>query len=278
MTTDANNFNTMAVRAWDHPQLLNSEDVPVERHGQNFPMGITWLDIDRNANVRIKSYWDSPTNTSIKVHLDAWADTILYSAGSTWLEVAENDRDFQHGVFSTNDDHPWNHPQMQTSRFITFAKPFAEPPKIVLWLKELDIDKTHNWRVKTYADGITRTGFMLHIDTWGDTILYTGTATWIAHPANRTNIASGTYNTMDVRPWDQPRVNNEGHMSYGKTFEKNPLLLTALNWIDIGDDANLRIRALTSNPTRTGFTWNLDSWGDTTLFSAGASYLAVQDF
>ncbi|KAG8845810.1 hypothetical protein FRB96_002269 [Tulasnella sp. 330] len=268
----------MAVRAWDHPQLLNSEDVPIPVQDVGFPMGLTWLDIDRCANIRIKAYSDCLTTRSVKVHLDAWADTTLYSAGSTWLDVAKNDRDFQYGVFSTNDDHPWNQPKTETCRIITFEKPFAEPPKIVLWLKELDIDKSHNWRVKTYADNITKTGFTLHIDTWGDTILYTGTATWIAHPANRTNIASGTYNTMDVRPWNQPRVDNSGHASFGKTFQKNPLVLTALNWLDIGNTANLRIRALKSNITATGFTWNLDSWGDTTLFSAGASYLAVQDY
>ncbi|KAG8871490.1 hypothetical protein FRB97_008619 [Tulasnella sp. 331] len=223
MTTDANNFNTL--------QLLDSEDIPIPAHDLGFPTGLTWLDIDRSAHIRIKAYYDDHTASNVKAHLDAWGDTTPYSAGSTWLD-----------------------------------------------LKELGIDKNHNRRVKTYASNITKTGFTLHIDTGGDTTLYTGTATWLARPANRTNIASVTYNMTDVRAWDAPQVTNAGNPAFGKTFQKTPLVLTAFNWLDIDNNANLRIRALKSDITTSGFTWNLDSWGDTTLYSAGASYLAVQDY
>jgi len=278
MSNDPNTFNTMQIRAWDKPQLQNAKEIPIPPHALGFPQGLNWLDIDKSGNIRIKGFSDNVTDTTVKLHLDAWSDTTLYSAGSTWLEVAQNDRDFQHGTFATTDDHPWDKPQALTSRVIKFAKPYAEPPKVVVWLNALDMDKTHNWRVKAFADNITKTEFTLHLDTWGDTVLYLASATWIAHPANRTNIASGAYNITDVRPWEKPQVTNTGNASFGKTFQKAPLLLVAFNGFDIDHKANLRLRALKSNLTTTGFTWNLDAWGDTVLYSAGASYLAVQDF
>lgn len=243
-----------------------------------FPIGLNFLDIDRSANIRIKATTDTVTDTSVKVHLDAWADTTLYTAGCTWLDLCTNDRDFQCGTFSTGDDHAWNKPQLTTSRQITFAKPYAVTPKVIVWLNQLDMDKTHNWRVKTYVSDVSTTGFSLHIDTWGDTILYSGNATWIAHPANRTNIASGTYNTGDVRPWNQPQQVNGKAITFDKTFETAPRVFSALNYLDIANTANLRVKMSQTSITSKGMTWNLDCWGDTTLYSAGASYLAVQDF
>jgi len=278
MSTDPNTFNTMQVRAWNQPQLLNSTDVPVPAHDMGFPMGLNWLDIDKTHNIRIKSYSDDITPKSVRVHLDAWADTILYSAGSTWLDVCQNDRDFQYGTFATTDDHPWNQPQAQTSRNIKFNKAYAEPPKVVCWINALDMDMNNNWRCKVYASDIKADGFTLHIDTWGDTKLYLGGATWIAHPANRTNIASGTYNTMDIRPWDKPQLVNGGKVTFDKAFQRNPLVLVALNSIDIGNPANLRIRATMKNVSTKGMDWNIDAWADTVLYSAGATYLAIQDY
>ena len=36
---------------------------------------------------------DPSTPDTVEVHLDTWADTLLHSAGCTWLEVSGNDRD-----------------------------------------------------------------------------------------------------------------------------------------------------------------------------------------
>jgi len=272
------NFNTQEVRLWNNPQQLNAKDKPLPAHDLNFPLGLTWLDIDRNANIRIKGFTDNVQPSTVKVHLDSWGDTTLYSAGCTWMDIAANDRDFQSGSFSTMDDHPWDKPQTTTSRRIDFAKPYAAPPQVVVWLNELDMDKNHNWRVKAYSSDINNTGFTLHIDTWGDTILYSATTSWISHPSNRTNIASGSYNVMDVRPWNAPQLANGKTINFSKTFERTPKVYSALNTLDIDHGHNLRIKMAQTDITNKGMTWHIDSWADTTLYSAGASYIAVQDY
>jgi len=254
------------------------KDIAVPNHDFDYPIGLDYMDISNSANPRVKAVMDSPCGGTAKVHIDTWSNTKLNGAGAEWLEVSKHDRDFQCGVFSTRDDHAWNQPKVKTSRAISFAKPFAEPPQVVCWLKELDMDKNHNWRVKTYADNITKTGFTIHIETWGDSILYIGTTSWIAHPANRPNITSGSFNTMDVRAWNQPRDVTEGHVSYCKTFQKTPIVLAAYNHLDIDCNSNLRIKAFELGTKPNGFNWKIETWGGTTLYSAGLAYLSINEF
>ncbi|RDB18504.1 hypothetical protein Hypma_000219 [Hypsizygus marmoreus] len=278
MSTDpTNSFTTSQVRPWDKPQTENSIDIKLAPNPPSFPLGLTALDIDKSHGIRIKAFTDNVTPNSVRVHLDAWADTTLYMASCNWLEVFANDREFQHGSVSTMDDHPWNKPQVTTAIKVNFPKAFGAPPTVIVWLNELDLNEKHNWRVKATVSDVTSTGFIMHLDTWGDTIMYSATATWIAYPANRPNIMSGSYNIMDVRAWDQPRAVNQGNVQFNKALQTVPRVLSGLNMMDIGCSANLRIRLGMSNISKTGLTWNIDAWADTVLYSAGASYLAIQE-
>ncbi|KAG9029154.1 hypothetical protein FRB95_005612 [Tulasnella sp. JGI-2019a] len=251
--------------------------VPIRDHDVGLPIGLNYLDFDSRANLRVKAYADNPVASSAKIRIATWLDTVLYSSGCTWFEVGKNDRDFQYGVVSTK--------RLDRSREIyyeevTFKKAFAEPPKIVCWLNLIDIEHKFNCRIYTGAKNITKTGFTLHIATWSDTIVFAARTTWIAHPANRSNITSGFYDTREVRPLNEPpQARCERDISFDRTFQKTPLVLTALCALDIdGRASSIRIKNLNTNITPKGMTWHLDTWGDTILHSASAQYLAIQDY
>jgi len=275
--SEPNVFNTMEVRLWNQPRTLNFIEKSVPEHNIDFPIGLNSLDIDHKENIHIKAHTDSLTATSVKVHLDAWDKTILYSAGCTWLDISSNDRDFQWGKFNTMDDHPWNKPQAKTMRQITFAKPYAVAPKVVVWLNSVSMQDSHGFRVTTYVRDISTTGFTLHIDSWDDTVLYSAGATWIAH-AHRSNIASGSYSTLNLHPGSEPHQQNSSTIAFDKKFAKIPRVFAALNEFSINSNANLRIKMAQTDITKEGLTWHLDTWGDTTLYSASASYIAIQDY
>jgi hypothetical protein len=115
-----------------------------------------------------------------------------------------------------------------------------------------------------------------HVDTWGDTTIYSAGVTWIAYPANLPGVISGSFNTSDVRPWDQPRADTSGTVTFpGGGFAGPPIVALALNVMDIRGGTNLRIVASTSEITSSGLRWHLNTWGDTTLYSAAASYIAM---
>jgi len=268
-------FNTIDLHPPDQPQLTNEKVISVSTSPTVFPIGLTRLDIDKCADIRINAFVEPVPENSVKVHLDTSEDTVLYSAGCTWLEVYTNDRDFQFGTFSTIDDHPTDEPQALTSRMITFTKPFhGKPPIVVVWLNGLHISNSANWRCKAYATDIAPDSFVVHIDTWADTILYSGTVSWIAYPSNRPNIASSSFNTPEVGS----EAKNKGTTTFDPEFEYPPRVVAALNWLDIENSANLRLKLTITDVRKEGLTWCLDAWDDTTLHSAGASYIAILDF
>lgn len=273
-------FNTNQIRLWNNPQLKNSIEIPTPIHCASLPIGLNSLDVDRRANLRIQASIDCAapdTEYAAKpvVHLNAWDDTILYHAGCTWLDVCKHDRDFQFGTYTTG-SMSWN--SGKPSIEIKFDKPYTTAPKIVVWLKELDVANNANCRIGASASDITTTGFKLTIKTWADTTLYKATATWIAHPSNRPNIMSGSFNISDIRPWNQPQLKNSKKIKFDKKFECIPRVLVALNGLDVSNDANLRVNTVAKDITTEGMTLHIDSWADTTLYWAEASYLAIHDY
>ncbi|KAK3944177.1 hypothetical protein QBC46DRAFT_375581 [Diplogelasinospora grovesii] len=281
---DIASFNTMEIRPWDQPtkEAMKRQTYPAPYNTPpKFAVGLNWLDIDHATNIRVKAYADNITKTAADMHIDTWADTTLYSAGCTWMRIAADDPDFQTGQFSTQDDHPWQNPQMKTSRAIKFDRPFAAggaaaPPKVVIWLNVLDMQAGKNWRINATATDVTATGFTIHLDTWADTVLYVASAAWIAYPAGKPGVTSGTYNTQDVRPWDKPQLANSGRVNFpAGVFQGTPkAVLLAFNSMDIDQGKNLRLRLSADSVSKDGFNWHADSWYDTILYSAGASYIA----
>lgn len=234
------------------------------------------MDLDKDRTIRVKTYASDVQTDRFNIHINTWQDSVLYTAACTWLEVEATDPDFQFGEFNTLDDHHWTKPQTLTTRLINFPRRYPVPPKVVVWLTAFDMKHDKNWRVKTFATNITATSFTIHIDTWADTVLYSAVASWIAYPADKPNIFSGSFNTMDVRRWDSPQLQNSAYVQFGRNvFSKPPRTMLAINWIDISQEQNLRLEVKSSAVTVDGMCWHLNSWADTILYSAGGSYIAL---
>ncbi|KAF8526234.1 hypothetical protein BU17DRAFT_62219 [Hysterangium stoloniferum] len=271
-------FITTEIRAWDDLKQQTAKQVTFDTPYSAPPsvqIGLNTVDIDKSTNVRVKVTASNITNTGFTANGDTWSDTKLYTAGASWLEIAADKKGFERGQFSTLDDHPWNKPQTTTCRRICFDCPYPSPPKVVSYLKEFDMSNSSNWRCKTFVTDVDCNGFSLHIDTWSDSILYSATAGWVAYPSGQTNIASGSVNTMDVRPWNQPALENSGKVTFPDgTFSGIPAVFFVINSFDIGNTGNFRLKAYFDNVFNNELTWHLDSWSDTVLYSAGASYIA----
>ena len=274
---DAGLFSTMEVRPWDKPQLENSKTIYYREKYDSvpeIPVGITSLDIDRSANIRINALASEATTENFKASLNSWADTTLYSGSMTFLEKSSRFSYIQTGVYNTQETRPWNAPQPEQSKRINFKTPFKSPPKVIIWLQSLDMDKNKNWRIKVYPSDIDTDGFTVNANTWADSILYSAGVTWLAYPADQPGVASGSFNTQDVRPWNQPQNENSGTFDFPQAFLTPPKVIMALNTFDFDYGKNLRIRLSTSGVTTTGLTWHLQSWWDSIMYSSRASFFA----
>ena len=275
---DAGQFNTQEIRPWNQPAQRYATEKYFHTKYPSTPglaLGLNWLDIDGSRNIRINSLAEDVTDEKFTAVLDTWSDTILYSAGMTWLEVGPQFNFIQTGNFNTQDVRAWNNPQLQTSKRIEFSTQFQDsPPTLVCFLTSLDMSNDKNWRVRAYATDVNLTGFTIHVDSWSDSILYSAGVTWIAYPANIPGVASGRFSTSDIRPWNQPQQDNSSQVTFGKAFSHVPKVLMALDELDYDHGKNLRLRVSTSSVDPTGFQWHLQTWADSVMWSSGASYFA----
>jgi hypothetical protein len=278
-TASTGTANTLAVRSWEQPAQSNEMIIPFDVPSTSPPsilVGLNWLDVGNNANLRVKTDVEDVANDQMRLNIRSWADTVQYSAGCAWLRVPSDDPDLQFGHFRTDEGKEGStEPLLKASRKITFETRYDIPPAVVVWLNALDVGNETNCRVSVYATDVRRDGFALHVDTWADTKLYMAGATWMAYTSSRSDIASGTFNTNDIRSSDRPQPENSASVTFDASFEAPPRVFMALNNLDIDRSANARVRLSTEDVGPTGMSWHIDSWSDTKLYGAGASYIAM---
>jgi len=83
--------STQDIRPWNKPQLQQSKSVDFGNvefwKNPNVFVALNEFDIDCKATFRLKAYVDNVTQSGLTWHIDAWADTVLYSAGATIIAV-----------------------------------------------------------------------------------------------------------------------------------------------------------------------------------------------
>lgn len=239
------------------------------------PLGFNKLDIGNNDNINVNAYPNNIQKDHFDIHIDSGSNATLNGVGCTWLEIDRNDLDFQFGKFNTTEDHPVSKPQALTSCVITFPRAYSAPPRVIVWLSAVNMSREKVWRLYTYTSDITATGFKIHIDSWYDTILYSATASWLAHSEGKSNVSSGSFGTWDVRPWNPPLLHTSGYVNFDNAFAAPPQVMLVIKRIEIGNEHVLRLKVKASDISTAGMIWHLDGWSDTTVYSAEASYIAL---
>ena len=65
--------------------------------------------------------------------------------------------------------------------YISFARPFATAPKVIVSLNQIDCDPGYNLRIMAGTDTINVNGFELLATTWADTKIFSAGISWIAY-------------------------------------------------------------------------------------------------
>lgn len=249
----------------------NSEVVSVSQVATpQVAIGLMMLDISNGANnhgIRTKADVDNISSNQFTIHIDTWSDTTLYNAAVSWLALAADDPYFQIGVFDTQDVRSWDEPGNVVQR-VNFPRTFESPPKVAVGISEFDIGD--NWRLRVYATDIDAKGFTIHAITWGSSDLYSVRASWIAFPADKEGVWSGSFSSEDV-----PGIYH-GEDDFGITFSKTPSVFMALTEFDISHDYNLRVRLGTNSVTTSSLNWYISTWSDTMLYMVGGMYVALE--
>ncbi|KAK1526988.1 metalloprotease [Colletotrichum costaricense] len=254
-------------------------------------LGLTQLDETNNANIRVRLGAETITEEGFKLNMDTWSDSVMQNAGATWLEFSPDERQYQVGSYSTLEDRDLGVPAkrvrddatgMTLSQDITQidfprdAYAEGQPPRIITWLTGLDLGKDANWRIRCFARAVTHKGFELVIETWADTVCYSASASWVAHPADQEGVQSGKVSSSNVREWFPPVAKTKVKVNFAGNgaFEKTPKVSIGLSELDMDSAKKLRVKVFADKITPDGFIWHGETWDDSLLYTVGADWIA----
>lgn len=298
---DTGHFNTSEVRVKVNNQSSKATSriiaLPKGHYKQppNLAAGFSCLDISSEAPIRANLLADQITKDDFRISIETWGDSVLYEGGATWIEHKANAKDAIFGQYDTDEGHHDSQsgqmrnrsPRKQArsapehrqknSRPIFFPHAFQEPPEVICWLNRLDLASgaDFDYRIRAFADEITAESFLAHLNTWDSGRMQGAAMAWVAFPRGKKNVDCGTFSTTSVRKKSDPRPRTTGTVKFRQIFQKVPTVLSALSSIDAAGNADLRVKVTIGDVTREGFRWTLETWDDSTLYAASASWIAL---
>ena len=136
-------------------------DFDITQRSFNFPRsfidrprlahGLREIDVANNANIRVSSTFQNLTKSSADCSIITWGNTILWSAVADVFAIAPGDLEFLTGEHMRS---TWKNPNSPASVRIDFERPFPTPPKVVVFFNCIELERFHNWRLRTTATGI----------------------------------------------------------------------------------------------------------------------------
>lgn len=271
-------FSTPTILTTSKRLHQNPRNILVSKPDEHSPppkiaVGLSSLNVGAGSNVRIRTSADNIGIEDFFLHVDTWGDTKFDYAACNWLETPYGSC-FQIGSFNTMERRPWNalNPPAETEADVKFKDSFNVIPKIVVWLNWIDTNKAHDTSVKAYATDITVSGFKIHVDTWGDCIMSSGGASWIAYPPTSTIISSDVIKTTK-----DPKITGyekTGSIAFEKDqFKRQPNALIAVTSIDFAQGKDVHFDALVEEVKRTGMEWRINSSPQSSCRGIDATYI-----
>ncbi|OKP10830.1 hypothetical protein PENSUB_3650 [Penicillium subrubescens] len=282
--TDVGVFNTLEKRpSVEVGDEVDSNDIAFEPPYSLPPklaMGLTWVDMDHQTDLRITAESDQVTNESFRVSIRSGKDINLFTAGCSWLEVADTESDLLVGEYQLGDlsgSTPLSGDiKTRFRNDIRFPTSFDAIPQVLVWFQGLNLAKDKAWKLNTYASKVSRFGFTLCLDIGEHTALYGARMTWVAFPQDKPTIFGGSFGTPVVSPREQLPNTNTGYVNFPEgQINSTPQLLMAISGFDFAHTHNLRLRVSSSAVSTAGMSWHLDSWMDSVMYGASGVFLAI---
>ena len=158
-----------------------------------------------------------------------------------------------------------------TQRSLTFPHPFADRPRLIHGLREIDVKNDANIRVSSTLHNITRHSADCNIITWGDTTLWSAVADVIALTPADSDILIGEHMRSLWRNPNSPafvRINLE------RPFPTPPIVVVFFNCIELDRSRNWRLKTTATDIDTDGFTLHIDTWWDTIFYAARVGWIA----
>lgn len=138
----------------------------------------------------------------------------------------------------------------------------------------LDIDRAREVRVDSYVSDINENRFRVHIDTCAGVHLHGAACTWLEVGANDLDLQFGGFSTLDDHSRIRPQTLTSRQIDFPRRYSAPPKVVVWLTAFDISREKNWRVKTYATDITATSFRIHIDSWSDTVLYAAAATWVA----
>ena len=259
----------------DEPPQTNSRTLTLYPR-KEVAVGLHTIDADAGSNIRFRASATEIGENDFKISFNTWNDSKIHKGGASWLRVLADDPIFQVGYWTKDPCGAWANGNENTtnkktySDNIKFARPYDDPPNVIVWLSAFDSFKEQQWHIQAEATNITKEGFTINAHVWDDVRIWLFEVCWISHASNAAGITSGTFSRDATGP-------NTGTITFPKPFTGAgaPRLIMAINGFNFGNTKNLRAK-VGGKWTNKVLKWSLDTWGDVKFRGLSAAYIAIE--
>ncbi|MBV8384617.1 MAG: hypothetical protein JOZ63_18685, partial [Planctomycetaceae bacterium] len=165
---------------------------------------------------------------------------------------------------------------------VTFSRRFDTPPQVVVGSSLLDVDQSKVTRAEVSARNATPEGFDLVLRTWGDSIVHSLGANWLALEPGRVGLSAGSFGTgfQVGAAWKLVQGMGEReyvkHVTFTRRFDTPPQVVVGSSLLDVDQSKNTRVEVTARNATPEGFDLVLRTWSDSIVNNLGANWLALE--
>jgi hypothetical protein len=240
-------------------------------------LGLTSLDVTiHNDNPRMMCTATNITTTSFQVNINTWGSSQINNASCTWLEIPDTPdyADYQTGLFSTSDDHPWNQVRSLTQRNITFTRPFTVPPTVVVWLTGFDTAQNAQMSLNATATDITTTGFTINLDSISGIPVYGQWTNWVAIPqASPFGLQTADFGVVGAITQSSTGTSTFDQRDLNATVA--PAVTGAINQVVVGGPTAYRTSLTLGNVTGSTVDWTASTSGDAAMPICKGTYITI---
>lgn len=254
----------------------------------NISIGLTSVNIEPakgGSTVGLSVYTDTINQDGFMLNLVGVGDTVPHIIYGVWVAIppyaVQGEVQYQVGHYSTLGTRNRGPGTQQTSERVNFPYKFGSTPQVIAWIDGFEMSTANDWRIKTYATNIDMSGFVIHVDTWNDTQLWVGNASWVAFPATATNVVAGTLqptNVHDLQPTPVASSTWADIVSVdwptGKKTTNVPQVLEGFSTLDEDNNSFLRF-STKGNTTADGMIRQIGGSAQSKFRDGIVSYLTV---
>ncbi|RPA79489.1 hypothetical protein BJ508DRAFT_240549 [Ascobolus immersus RN42] len=242
---------------------------------------LSGINTDCTTDLTFFIYASDTSRNGFKLVIDIWNNSKLHGLKVSWVAYAsESLPGVCSGSVDTHSFRKNSEPQHYNTSYVSFPTGmFTKPPKVLAGLDYLDFESGKELNIRTFVSNVSIHGMCWHANSSGGTVNRGTGVFWVAYASESVNgVYSGSASTLSFRSESDPQHHNMGYVAFpsGK-FTKPPKVMIGLDQLHLAGGTEQNIKAFVSNVSTSGMCWNADSWGDTVNYSAGISFLAIEE-